>query len=184
MPLINAEGTYNAVVLDPKYGWYGESSRGTKYIRLALEVNDPASTQHGRHISWYGYFGDNQGRDGKTNTERLIEQLESVFGINWDWEHINFAGHAVEVVVEEDNYNGKQGYKAKYINNPNSSSEPKDSKESLEKSNEIAKALNIQLPRRGNKPTPKPAPRATPKEAKAPQYTGRTTDDNGDDIPF
>lgn len=180
MPLINAEGTYNAIVLDPKYGWYGESSKGTKYIRLALEVNDPASTQHGRHISWYGYFGDNQGRDGKTNTERLIEQLESVFGINWDWERITFAGHAVEVVVEEDNYNGKQGFKAKYINNPNASSEPKDSKESLEKSNEIAKALNMKLPRRGSKP----APRVTPKTATAPQYTGRKTDDNGDDIPF
>lgn len=179
MPLINQEGTYNAVVLDPKYGWYGESSKGTKYIRLALEVNDPASTQHGRHISWYGYFGDNQGRDGKTNTERLIEQLESAFGINWDWEHITFAGHAVEVVVEEDNYNGKQGFKAKYINNPNAS-EPKDSKESLEKSNEIAKQLAKQLPRRGSKP----APKSTPKAATAPQYTGRTKDDHGDDIPF
>lgn len=184
MPLVNAEGTFRAVVLEPKYGWYGHSSKGTKYIRLALEIDDPASPQHGRHISWYGYFGDNQGRDGKTNSERTTEVLESVFGINWDWQHLTFAGQHCEVVVEEDTYNGKQSFKAKYINNIEGTSEQKDPAESLENSERIAAELAAELPRRSSKPAPRPVPRATPKQAKAPQYTGRTTDDNGDDIPF
>ena len=183
---IDAEGTYLGTVSEPMYGWLGENKKtGSRFIRVPVTINE--GDQKGKTIDWYGYLSE------KTH-ERTVEILETCFGVNWDWENINFDGKEVEVVVDQEEYNGKTSFRAKWLNNPNmdrtsggkSPDEIEAAKaEAQAKAKEIAKELAASMPRRAGSPVvaPKKAT-ASPKPATRPLPPVKTIDEDGDEIPF
>ena len=182
---IDAEGTYHGVVTEPLYGWFGESKNGTRFIRVPVKITEGA--QNGKTIDWYGYLSE------KTQ-DRTVEALEHCFGIDWNWENINFANKEVEVVVEQEEYNGKTSFKAKWLNNPNmdrtnggkSPEEVEAEKaEAQAKAKEIAKELAASMPRRAGSPVAAPTKAAvSSKPASRPLPPVKTIDEDGDEIPF
>ena len=190
---IDAEGTYLGKVTEPIYGWLGESKNGTRFIRVPVTITTEGA-QKGKTIDWYGYLGEDVGRDGKTKTQRTVDILESCFGIDWDWQNINFTGQEVEVVVELEEYDGKIRPKAKWLNNPNmdrtnggkSPEEVEAAKaEAQAKAAEIAKELAASMPRRSGKPVAAPQkPAVASKPASRPLPPVNYTDADGDEIPF
>ena len=184
---IDAEGTYLGTVTESIYGWLGESQKtGTRFIRVPVTITTEGA-QKGKTIDWYGYLSE------KTQ-ERTIEVLETCFGLNWNWENINFAGQEVEVVVEQEEYNGKTSFKAKWLNNPNfdrtsggkSPEEIEAAKaEAQAKAKEIAKELAASMPRRAGSPVAAPTKAAVAsKPASRPLPPVKTIDEDGDEIPF
>jgi hypothetical protein len=190
---IDAEGTYHGVVTEPAYGWLGESKKGTRYARVPVTI-DTEGAQSGKVIEWYGYLGEDVGRDGKTKTQRTVETLENCFGIDWDWNNINWAGREAEVVVELEEYDGKTRPKVKWLNNPNmdrttggkSPEEIEAEKaEAQAKAAEIAKELAASMPRRAGSPVAAPTKAAVAsKPASRPLPPVKTHDEDGDEIPF
>jgi hypothetical protein len=183
---IDQEGTYAGTVSEPTYGWLGESKTGTRFIRVPVTI-ETEGAQRGKTIDWYGYLSE------KTQ-DRTIEALENCFGIDWDWNNITFAGKEVEVVVEQDDYNGKVSFKAKWLNNPNfdrksggmSPEEVEAAKaEAKAKAADIAKELAASMPRRAGSPVAAPT-KATvaSKPATRPLPPVKTIDEDGDEIPF
>lgn len=184
---IDAEGTYLGKVTEPMYGWLGENQKtGTRFIRVPVTISTEGA-QKGKTIDWYGYLSE------KTQ-ERTVEILETCFGLNWNWENINFAGQEVEVVVEQEEYNGKTSFKAKWLNNPNmdrtnggkSPEEIEAAKaEAQAKAKEIAKELAASMPRRAGSPVAAPQkPAVASKPASRPLPPVKTIDEDGDEIPF
>lgn len=190
---IEIEGTYHGVVTEPTYGWLGESKKGTRYVRVPVTI-DTEGAQKGKTIDWYGYLGEDVGRDGKTKTQRTVETLENCFGVNWDWNNINWAGKEAEVVVELEEYDGKTRPKVKWLNNPNmdrttggkSPEEIEAEKaEAKAKAKEIAKELAASMPRRAGSPVTAPTKAAVAsKPASRPLPPVKTHDEDGDEIPF
>lgn len=190
---IDAEGTYQGIVTEPMYDWLSENEKtGSRFIRVPVTIS--TGDQKGKTIEWYGYLGEDVGRDGKTKTQRTVETLENCFGIDWNWENINFAGKEAEVVVEIEDRDGKIRPKVKWLNNPNfdrksggmSPEEIEAAKaEAKAKAAEIAKELAASMPRRAGSPVaaPKKAT-ASPKPASRPLPPVKTHDDDGDEIPF
>lgn len=182
---IDAEGTYLGTVSEPTYGWLGESKNGTRFIRVPVTISE--GSQKGKTIDWYGYLTDR-------TQERTVEVLETCFGVNWDWNNINFTGQEVEVVVEQEEYNGKTSFRAKWLNNPNmdrtnggkSPEEIEAAKaEAQAKAKEIAKELAASMPRRAGSPVAAPARAAVAsKPASRPLPPVKTIDEDGDEIPF
>jgi hypothetical protein len=190
---IDQEGTYLGTVSEPMYGWLGENKKtGSRFIRVPVTINE--GDQKGKTIDWYGYLGEDVGRDGKTKTQRTVDILESCFGIDWDWQNINFTGQEVEVVVELEEHDGKIRPKAKWLNNPNmdrisggkSPEEIEAAKaEAKAKAAEIAKELAASMPRRTGSPVAAPQkPAVASKPASRPLPPVKTIDEDGDEIPF
>jgi hypothetical protein len=190
---IDAEGTYAGIVTEPMYDWLSENEKtGSRFIRVPVTIS--AGDQKGKTIEWYGYLGEDVGRDGKTKTQRTVETLENCFGIDWDWENINFAGKEAEVVVDLEDRDGKIRPKVKWLNNPNSerSSGGKSPEEiankkaeAQAKAAEIAKELAASMPRRAGKPVAAPTKAAVAsKPASRPLPPVKTHDEDGDEIPF
>jgi hypothetical protein len=190
---IDQDGTYLGVVSEPIYGWLGENKNGSRYVRASVTISTEGN-QKGKTIDWYGYLGQEVGRDGKTKTQRTTETLENCFGINWDWDNINWAGQQVELVVELDEYNGKTRPKVKWLNNPNmdrsnSGKSPQEIEaekaEAKAKAAEIAKELATTMPRRAGKPVAAPTKAAVAsKTTNRPTPQLKTHDQDGDEIPF
>lgn len=184
---IDQEGTYLGVVSEPTYGWLGESKKnGTRFVRVPVTITSEGA-QRGKTIEWYGYLTDR-------TQERTIEILESCFGVDWDWNHINFEGKEVEVVVEQEEYNGKISFRAKWLNNPNvdrvnggrSPEEIEAAKaEAKAKAAEIAAELSASMPRRSTGTVvafKTPAVASKPASRTLPPV--KTIDEDGDEIPF
>jgi hypothetical protein len=159
MPLIKSVGTFKCIVQTPKTGWFDQTSKGTKYIKIVCQVDDPASHEHGNSIVWNGYLSI-KAIDG---TEK---QLVKAFGDDWTWAKIPFSGMQCEVVTEEEEYNGKKSIKAKYINAPGKSANPQS-----ERSPEEAKRFSAEIARS------LPARNSV-------ERVEKTITEDGDDIPF
>lgn len=191
---IDQEGTYLGTVSESMYGWLGENKKtGSRFIRVPVTISTEGA-QKGKTIDWYGYLGEDVGRDGKTKTQRAVDILETCFGVNWNWDNITFAGQEVEVVVEQEEYNGKTSFKAKWLNNPNmdrtsggkSPEEIEAAKaEAQAKAKEIAQELAASMPRRAGSPVAAPTKAAVAsKPASRPLPPVKTIDEDGDEIPF
>jgi hypothetical protein len=159
MPLLKSVGTFKCIVKTPQTGWFDVSSKGTNFIKLVCQVDDPTSHEHGNSIVWNGYLSP-KAIDG---TEK---QLVKAFGNDWTWSKIPFSGMQCEVVTEEEEYNGKKSIKAKYINAPGKSTNPQS-----ERSPEEAKRISTEIAR--SLPSRNPA-----------TYVMKTKTEDGDDIPF
>lgn len=138
---LDAVGTFECIVEAPQLGWFDKSSKGSPYIRIPCVV-DENGPHNGKKITWLGYLTSNA-------YEKTEETIADVFGKNWTWSNIPFAGKRVIIVTEEEEYNGKKQIKAKYLNALGGGQPKRDIKEALKISNEIAESL----PKREFKPS-------------------------------
>lgn len=132
--LINEVGNFRCKVETPKYGWFDETSKGSKFIRIPCVCSQPESKQHGKIIYWQGYLTSNA-------IDKTEQTLVKVFGDDWTWANINFVGKDVDVVVEEEEYNGKKQFKARWINPPGENKPTRDASEAKALSDKIAASL-------------------------------------------
>lgn len=138
---LDVAGTFDCVVEAPQLGWFDKSSKGSDFIRIPCVVTEEGPHK-GKKITWLGYLTSK----AYESTERT---LADIFGENWTWNKIPFAGKPIVVVAEEEEYNGKTQIKAKYINAPGwAGAQKRDTAEALKLSEQIASSL----PKRGTKP--------------------------------
>ena len=128
---LDAVGTFECEVVAPEYGWFDESSKGSKYIKIPCKVIEPG-IHEGKRIAWIGYLTSK----AYETTEKI---LSDVFGDNWTWTKIPFAGMKCVIVAEEEEYNGKTTIKARYLNAVGGPKRSAD--EALSISDSIAKSL-------------------------------------------
>lgn len=80
------------------------------YIKLAL-VEDKNDA-----IGWSGYFGDDVGKDGKTQTERTVAVLRCC---GWEGDDLTDLStidrHEVEIVVNNEEYQGAMQMRCSYV---------------------------------------------------------------------
>lgn len=141
---LDAVGTFRCTVEAPQYGWFDETTKGSRYIRIPCVV-DEAGPHKGKKITWNGYLTSK----AYENTEKV---LEDVFGTNWTWTNIPFAGKQVVIVTEEEEYNGKTQIKARYLNSLDGPKRNGD--DALHLSESIAKDLPSRSPSKPSKPAP------------------------------
>lgn len=182
---VNEAGTFMAKVKMPGNGWFGESGKKkTPFIRIPLLITE--GTQKGREIVWKGYIT----RDAIAGT---VKRLAKAFGWDGDLNKLTF-GHDDEddnvflnkpcqVVVEEEEYEGKTYFRAKWINAlDNDAGLSKDRVSDLISSlNSLSKAAASEAQNEDESSERKPKPKAKKVEEK---YEGRTHSDEGDEIPF
>ncbi len=120
---LDVAGTFECEVVAPEYGWFDESSKGSKYIKVPCIVTEEGPHK-GKRIAWKGYLTSK----AYQTTEKI---LADVFGDRWTWTKIPFAGMKCVIVAEEEEYNGKIQIKARYLNSVGA----------LSISNSIAKSL-------------------------------------------
>lgn len=110
---LKTAGEFEAVVAKPQSGWLGQSKeKGTPYVHLQLIVTD--DDEDGKTIPWYGYLSDKA-------IERTIETLVACFNFDGDLTSLyaeaqTFEGMKVNIVVEEESYEGKARFKVKWMN--------------------------------------------------------------------
>jgi hypothetical protein len=128
---LDVAGTFECEVIAPEYGWFDESSKGSKYIKIPCKVIEPG-IHEGKRIAWIGYLTSK----AYETTEKI---LSDVFGDKWTWTKIPFAGMKCVIVAEEEEYNGKTTIKARYLNAVGGPKRSAD--DALAISNSIAKSL-------------------------------------------
>lgn len=103
-------GTYKAKAIRAELG---ESQNGTPFAAVTFRLED-----HDDTIVWYGYITD------KT-TERTLRSLRIAGWIGNDLRTIEGDGSAlrevVDLVIQDDEYNGKVRSKVQWVNKPKSS---------------------------------------------------------------
>lgn len=99
-------GTYRARAID---GDFGLSSKNTEQIAVRFQVTD--GPNEGATLTWYGFFNTPE------NAKRAMESLRRC---GWRTDDVtDLAGlgeKEVEVVVEEEEYQGKKRLKVRWIN--------------------------------------------------------------------
>ena len=112
MKYLDKAGTYIANVEPTSFGWFDKSSKGTPSIRLKLVIAEGPET--GRSIDYHAWLSDNA-------VDNSIRTLAEAFG--WDGDlislqngHDPFSGKDVEIVVENESYNGKLRTKVRWLN--------------------------------------------------------------------
>lgn len=182
---VTEAGTFMAKVKMPGNGWFGESGKKkTPFIRIPLLITD--GPQKGREIVWKGYI--TQGAVAGT-----VKRLAKAFGWDGDLNKLThghddeddnvFLNKACQVVVEEEEYEGKTYFRARWLNAiENDAGLPKDRVADLISSlNSLSKAAASEAQEEEDAPERKPKAKAKKVDEK---YEGRTHSDEGDEIPF
>ena len=131
---VNKAGKYLCVVKDPGQGWIDSTKSGTPYVRIPLLIEDETSDQHGREIVWNGYFSEKA-------AGRTMDVLGDLFGNDWTDDdlylgRVKWAGTKARVTVEEEEYEGKTRFKARWLNPARGNVKP----ETVEKIKQAIKA--------------------------------------------
>lgn len=132
--LINEIGNFRCKVEAPKYGWFDETKNGNQYIQITCVCVQPESKQYGKSITWRGYLNSK-------NIDKTEKSLIKVFGNDWQWANINFVGKKIDVVVEEEERDGKKQFKARWLNPPGENKPTRDAAEANALSDKIAASL-------------------------------------------
>lgn len=111
------EGRHQCKGLAPNNGWFGEAGQNkTPYIRIPFIITEgPCEGHEDVYQAWLG-----------TNSfERSIKNLAEVFGWDGDLERLSravnngpFVDKPFSIVVESEDYQGKQVLKIKWLNKP------------------------------------------------------------------
>lgn len=155
---VNAEGKYLAKVKTPGNGWLGETSSGTRFVRVPVVVTDEGP-QQGREVVWYGYLSE-------AAEDRTVKTLNEIFGLGWTFDalfagRVSWAGALVSVTVVAEQKDGKTYYNAKWLNPPIKKAEIEE--EEVQRWDKKLAAI------RGTAPAP---------------AAMKTKTEDGDDIPF
>jgi hypothetical protein len=108
-------GYYEAEILEPLNGWFGESEKGSVFVRLALRIISP--TVQGTVI-WKGYLSSEKAE------ARTIRQLREALSVPNNWFELLMQGdqfligQRVSATIEnETGDNGKTYNTVPWINN-------------------------------------------------------------------
>lgn len=147
MSSIQNPGKYPATVSSAEFG---ESSTGTPYLRIDF------NTEAGESIAGYLYLSEKA-------LPNSVRTLRDAFEFDGNFESAveQITGKPCSITVENEEYDGKERMKVKWINSPRSS-KPIDNQESFLKSLS-AKAARIPKEAPKNLPPTKPAPKAPAK---------------------
>lgn len=100
-----SKGTYRARGIT---GALGFTNNGNPQVAVRLQITDQAHS--GETITWYGYFTDN-------TTERTLDSLRI---LGWAADELSdltgIDANEVEIVVDEEEYNGQQKLRVRWIN--------------------------------------------------------------------
>lgn len=107
MPIIDQPGSYRAKAISKDLCF---TSTGKEQVAVGFEVTD-GGPQHGRHITWFGFFTD--AAMGYT-----FEKLRILGWQGSDVSDLSGIGESgeVEIVCGEEQYNGKTYIKVQFIN--------------------------------------------------------------------
>jgi hypothetical protein len=87
----------------------GVSSTGKEQIGVMFQL---IGAHEGKHITWFGYFTDN-------TVDRTLESLRHC---GWDSDNLaeldSLGANEVELVIEDETYEGKTRSKVKWVNRP------------------------------------------------------------------
>jgi hypothetical protein len=183
MKYIDEAGTYTALVVKPKLGWFDVSEKkGTPYLRLPLQVIDEEcnGNQVNHYIVAEFYLTE------KT-LERVVDTFRNAFGVSADFlkrlqegDDTIIVGHECSIVVELESYNGKEYAKVKWLNNING--QPKVSSDEL--TNLIASLSKKAVALTQAKAAQAQAESRPRAEAARPKAPAKQVSDDDDDIPF
>ena len=111
---VSKAGKFLAKVKTPPNGWFGEAgTKATPFIRIPLVVAE--GEEIGKEIVWRGYVTPNA-------FENTIKTLTKAFGWDGDIEALTaeksdpFSGKEVQVVCEEEEYEGQTRIKVRWLN--------------------------------------------------------------------
>jgi hypothetical protein len=98
-------GTYKARAKE----WaFGLSQTGKEQIAITFDILD--EEERGETITWYGYFSD----------AALNRTVEALHYCGWDGDNLEQIGHLkdheVQLVVEDEEYEGKVRTKVRWVN--------------------------------------------------------------------
>jgi hypothetical protein len=162
MSLIQSPGKYAATVASAEFG---ESEKGTPFLKIDF------NTDQGESISGWLYLSE-KALPGSLRTLREAFEFDGNFETVVD----QITGKPCSITCENEEYDGKERIKVKWINSPRSS-KPIDNQESFLKAlSAKAARLPKEAPRAGSAPTKTPPP------AKAPVRSGAKT--STEDGPF
>lgn len=159
----------------------GKTEKGNRHVAVRFETFD-AEGRPGESITWYGYF-----------TEKTQERtLESLQHCGWEGDDITeLAGierNEVQLVVEQEEYEGKRRAKVAWVNRPGGGGvaikAPLDEAEKADFAREVkAKLLSMRQGQRRAPASRSASARAVepPPIADDPRYAAARHDD---DIPF
>jgi hypothetical protein len=102
-----ADGVYRARAIQ---GALGQASTGSDQVAVEFEILTEGL--EGQHITWFGYFTD-------ATWERTVEALRTCGWQGDDLSDLTGLGASeVDLVIEQEEYNGKYSAKVKWINKP------------------------------------------------------------------
>lgn len=89
---------------------FGVSGNGSEQVAILFEITQ--GEHAGKCRTWYGYFSD----------AAIDRTLDSMRHCGWDGDSLanvdNLANNEVEIVIEEEVYEGKSREKIKWVNKP------------------------------------------------------------------
>lgn len=108
MSLLNQAGRFKCKVVQPA-SWLGESSKGTEYIGIPLEVTE--GPRAGDQITWYGYLSD-------AAFDNTVKRLAEVFSFDGDLDalvagRITFDAMPCSIETEIENYTNPESGESK-----------------------------------------------------------------------
>lgn len=146
MPLLNTPGRHAASVTAVEFG---ESNSGTPFLRLDFNTTDGS-------IAGWLYLSDKA-------LPGTVRTLRQAFDFNGDFESAKeqIAGKECSIVVEAEEYDGKERLKVKWVNSPRSTKPIEGGADFLKQLSAKASRVPKDAPKAAApaKPAPKPAPK-------------------------
>lgn len=169
-------GTYPAIAI-PDQSALGESSTGTPCAEVMFQIQGPAD-YYGQTIVWYGYLSD----------AAIKSTLKGLRACGFQGENLDdlstVGANQVELVIENEEYNGTTRSKVRWVNQPGGNRVLLDPS----KKKSIAAQLRGQIraieAADGIAPKPAARPAARPAVQVPARPTAATHGPTNDDIPF
>jgi len=170
---VSTAGKFLAKVKTPPNGWFGEAgTKATPFIRIPLIVTE--GDEKGKEIVWRGYVTPNA-------FDNTIKTLTKAFGWDGDIEALTaeksdpFSGKEVQVVCEEEEYEGQTRIKVRWLNPVGGGAAKLDKEKlaALAKLTKKAKAVSAQF-----------KAESEDEEVWAPAPSTKNQPEADDDIPF
>lgn len=169
---VSKAGKFIAKVKTPPNGWFGEAgAKATPFIRIPLVITE--GEEKDKEIVWRGYVTPNA-------FDNTIKTLCKAFGWDGDIESLTaeksdpFSAKQVQVVCEEEEYEGQTRIKVKWLNplGGGAAKLDKDKLSALAKLGKKAKEIAAQVREESDDEVWAPAP------------SSKKQVEDDDDIPF
>lgn len=174
-------GKFHCKVVAPVNGWFGEAGENnTPYIRIPLVIDEEGDCE-GDDLVFQGWLTDK-------SFDRTIKNLAEVFDWDGDLDALakqlktgHFVGKPCQVVLEEEEYNGKKSIKIKWLNRADGGGKSMESTKAQGFAARFSERAKKAAASAGD--APKPATRPSP-FAKPPPKADPHLDVPEDAIPF